>query len=67
MDTDKNGYIEFTEFLTAAVDMKKLASHDQLKEAFQLLDQNGDGFLEIEEIKKIFNGKIQVQDENGWD
>lgn len=28
VDTDKNGYIEFTEFLTAAVDMKKLASHD---------------------------------------
>ncbi|CAD8182498.1 unnamed protein product [Paramecium pentaurelia] len=67
VDTDKNGYIEFTEFLTAAVDMKKLASHDQLKEAFHLLDQNGDGFLEIDEIKKIFNGKIQVQDENQWD
>ncbi|CAK83098.1 unnamed protein product (macronuclear) [Paramecium tetraurelia] len=67
VDTDKNGYIEFTEFLTAAVDMKKLASHDQLKEAFNLLDQNGDGFLEIDEIKKIFNCKIQVQDENQWD
>ncbi|CAD8183250.1 unnamed protein product [Paramecium octaurelia] len=67
VDTDKNGFIEFTEFLTAAVDMKKLASHDQLKEAFHLLDQNGDGFLEIDEIKKIFNGKIQVQDENQWD
>ena len=31
IDTDKNGFIEFTEFLTAAVDMKKLASADQLK------------------------------------
>ncbi|CAD8085675.1 unnamed protein product [Paramecium sonneborni] len=67
IDTDKNGFIEFTEFLTAAVDMKKLASADQLKQAFQLLDLNGDGYLEIEEIKKIFNGKIQVQEEQQWD
>lgn len=28
IDTDNNGFIEFTEFLTAAVDMKKLASAD---------------------------------------
>lgn len=28
IDTDKNGFIEFTEFLTAAVDMKKLVSAD---------------------------------------
>ncbi|CAK74200.1 unnamed protein product (macronuclear) [Paramecium tetraurelia] len=67
IDTDHNGFIEFTEFLTAAVDMKKLVSADQLKQAFQLLDVNGDGFLEIEEIKKMFNGKIQVQEEQQWD
>lgn len=32
-----------------------------------MLDQNGDGFIEIEELKNIFRGKIQVQNEHGWD
>ncbi|CAD8092849.1 unnamed protein product [Paramecium sonneborni] len=52
VDTDKNGYIELTEFLTAAHLMINL----------KLIKM-----LEIDEIKKIFNGKIQVQDENYWD
>lgn len=28
VDTDNNGYIEFTEFITATVDMRKLASNE---------------------------------------
>jgi len=38
VDTDGNGFIEFTEFVAAAVDMRKLAGKEQLKEAFSLLD-----------------------------
>lgn len=37
-DTDLNGRIDYTEFITATIDKKKLLSKDRLKTAFQAFD-----------------------------
>ena len=54
VDTDGNGFIEFSEFVTVTVDKKKLLTKNRLKQAFSLFDNDGDGNIDIEEFKKIF-------------
>lgn len=45
--------------MTAATDRKKLLTKQHLKEAFNILDINGDGKIEAEELKACFaKGKI---------
>ena len=38
MDADRDGYIDFTEFITAALDKQKLLAAPMIKKAFRLLD-----------------------------
>ncbi|XP_069114967.1 calmodulin-like [Argopecten irradians] len=54
MDTNKDGTIEFDEFLET---LKKMPSEnsreEELKECFQLFDKNKQGYLTIPELKHI--------------
>ena len=43
IDINNDGKISYEEFLTAATDRKKLLTKQHLKEAFDILDLNGDG------------------------
>ena len=49
-DTDKNGEIDFTEFLTAAFDKRKLLSEENLRRAFDFFDRDGSGTISKSEI-----------------
>lgn len=56
-DTDLNGRIDYSEFISATIDKKMLLSKESLKAAFQIFDkvsykntneqffQDGDGFI----------------------
>jgi calcium-dependent protein kinase len=45
--------IDYTEFLAAALDQKVFLAEDALWTAFHMFDKNGDGKLDVEEIKKV--------------
>ena len=45
LDDNKNGLIEFNEFVAAAMSQELLLSSDALKTAFNMLDFNGDGHI----------------------
>ena len=51
MDLDKDGVIDYSEFLIATVDKERVICEDNLKTAFILLDKDGNGNVSIEEIK----------------
>ena len=38
-DLDKNGHIDYSEFINATIDKRKLLSKERLKTAFQLFDR----------------------------
>lgn len=42
-DSNNDGTIDFTEFLTAAFDKKKLLSEENLRRAFAVFDKDGNG------------------------
>jgi calcium-dependent protein kinase len=54
MDTNRDGVIDYDEFMTAAADREKLLTSKNLKNAFNALDKNGNGKVDAEEIKAAF-------------
>lgn len=38
-DIDKNGHIDYSEFINATIDKRKLLSKERLKAAFQIFDR----------------------------
>ena len=60
MDFDKNGMINYLEFTTAAMKKDLCQKEEYLKSAFQMFDQDRNSFIEVEELKQMFQG---VQDD----
>ena len=63
VDTDRNGTIDYNEFLTATMDKEKLTSKSNLEYAFKSFDRDGSGKINLNEIKAIFNNST-VKDDN---
>lgn len=52
VDIDKNKQISFTEFLVATLDPREV-DIEELNKAFRLLDEDGNGFITKEEMRKV--------------
>jgi calmodulin len=53
-DTDENGTIDFTEFLTMmARKLKDAESEDEIKEAFKVFDKDGNGLISAHELRHV--------------
>jgi calcium-dependent protein kinase len=52
-DVDGNGYIEYTEFLTAANNWRAQLSETRLKSVFDAFDEDGNGTISLEEFKSV--------------
>ncbi|KAF5473295.1 hypothetical protein F2P56_009917 [Juglans regia] len=51
-DVDKDGYLDYGEFVAISVHLKKMGNDDEhLHKAFELFDQNQSGYIEIEELR----------------
>ena len=53
VDTDQSGYIDYTEFVVAAINEKKLTSMDKLKAAFRMFDRDNSGMITPNEIRDV--------------
>jgi len=58
VDTDGSGYIDYTEFLAATVNKKKLLSESNLEVAFNAFDRDGSGSISIEEVRSMLGEAI---------
>jgi calcium-dependent protein kinase len=58
LDGDNHGYIEYDEFLRAALDKKTILTEDNIKYAFNFFDKENNGFITKEEIKLFFLNHI---------
>jgi len=55
IDGDRNGTIDYNEFLSATIDKDKLTSKQNLELAFKSFDRDGSGKINLNEIKCIFD------------
>jgi len=60
-DTDGNGFIEFTEWVTATMDKRKMLSKERLKAAFDIFDNNGNGSISFSEVKQLLDHGGQTE------
>ena len=78
VDTDKSGFIDYSEFVVAAMNERQLTSTDKLQAAFKMFDKDGSGIISADEIREVlqFGGSdpmsaqaieavIKQVDENG--
>ena len=63
VDTDNNGYIDYTEFLKVNLDSTKVLSSENLKLAFKLFDKDASGAISATELKLVLQGDMQSDDD----
>jgi calcium-dependent protein kinase len=76
IDSDGSGFIDYSEFVVAAMAEKNLVTNEKLQSAFRMFDKDNSGFISADEIKEILgfgktlseeavNEVIKQVDENG--
>ena len=65
VDTDNSGFVDYSEFIKAALDSKTIANAGFLKRAFDVFDKDGSGSISASELRKILAGGSLFED-NFW-
>lgn len=62
-DVDKDGYLDYGEFVAISVHLRKMANEEHLKKAFDFFDKNQNGYIEIEELREALDDEIETNSE----
>ena len=57
IDTDKSGYIDYTEFLSASLNNSLISERKNLELVFNFIDKNKSGYISPLEFRSIFKGE----------
>jgi calcium-dependent protein kinase len=64
-DIDGSGEIDYSEFVVATMDKRKLLSNEKLEAAFNLFDKDNSGSISANEIKEVLGVGKNI-DEKIW-
>ncbi|GMP86905.1 hypothetical protein CsSME_00039504 [Camellia sinensis var. sinensis] len=63
-DVDKDGHLNYGEFVAISVHLKKMGNDDDhLHKAFEFFDQNQSGYIEIEELRDSLADEVETNNE----
>lgn len=63
VDKNQSGIIDYSEFVAATINKRKLLSQEKLEAAFRVIDKDNSGSISIEELKEMFNDSAQIPQE----
>lgn len=66
-DSDGNGFIDYSEFLTAGLNWKQSLNNTRLQAAFDAFDLDHSGYITVDEIKKMFGGQNEGVGDEIWE
>ncbi|XP_063423293.1 dual oxidase-like isoform X1 [Mytilus trossulus] len=64
LDSDRNGYISFRDFLNAVVLFSKGTCQEKLHLLFRMFDMDGKGCLQKEELSRMFGSLLEMANNN---
>lgn len=62
-DVDKDGFLNYGEFVAISVHLRKMGNDDHLKDAFALFDKNKSGYIEVEELREALSDEDEANNE----
>lgn len=62
-DVDKDGHLNYGEFVAISVHLKKMGSDDHIYKAFEFFDHNKSGYIEIEELREALADEVDTNSE----
>lgn len=60
---DKDGYLNYGEFVAISVHLRKIGNDDHLKDAFDFFDRNKNGYIEVDELREALADEIENDSE----
>jgi calcium-dependent protein kinase len=57
MDSNHNGYIDYTEFVAACLQSYTYLKESHLKNAFSFFDKDGSGTISLDELKQCLQSE----------
>ncbi|PSS21160.1 Calcium-dependent protein kinase [Actinidia chinensis var. chinensis] len=63
-DVDKDGHLDYGEFVAISVHLRKMGTDDHLRKAFDIFDLNQSGYIEIEELRDSLADEIEDNNED---
>ncbi|CAL5207698.1 unnamed protein product [Lathyrus oleraceus] len=62
-DVDKDGYLDFGEFVAISIHLRNISHDEHLLRAFQFFDKNESGYIELEELCNALADEIDKNSE----
>lgn len=66
IDKDRNGFVDYQEFISAAISKASLANRENLASAFRTFDRDQSGLISVEELKCVFESAESKKDAGLW-
>jgi calcium-dependent protein kinase len=63
MDLQQSNRLNYTEFLRATIDRNLVLNKENLRKAFDMFDEDGNGFVTREEVRDWLNDGLMVEDQ----
>ena len=55
VDTDRSGFIDYSEFVVAAMAENQLTTNEKMQAAFKMFDKDGSGIISGDEIREVLS------------
>ncbi|KAK2363314.1 calcium-dependent protein kinase [Trifolium repens] len=62
-DVDRDGYLDYGEYVAISVHLRKMGNDEHLHKAFDFFDQNQSGYIEMEELRDALSDEIETNSE----
>ncbi|KAJ6332025.1 hypothetical protein OIU76_010411 [Salix suchowensis] len=62
-DIDRDGYLDYGEFVAITVHLRKMGNDEHLREAFKFFDKNQSGYIEIDELRDALADEVDGSNE----
>lgn len=63
-DADRDGYLDYGEFVAITVHLRKMGNDEHLRKAFEFFDQNQSGHIEIDELRHALADEVDGSNED---